>query len=340
MADADDRVVPFGVLQSGEDYSIKPFKNRLRTPKNLGISATEKDIHALWDRQLLPQIERFCKASQRLLREISRHFLPSKSPANYIRQLCDAPVRLVRIEERDAIQKMLQELSSHSHHRTETCLPIVRKYTTYYVKFCTLLRCSGHFLQMALALSIQQRASEILRYLNVWNADACILPVLRGSNHLVRNVVLSDGVFFLVDYPPSKYVLLLGQLCQIEKQTQKPVELDRVVVMDITSPAKALWWFRFSKAPVRRCYSLEMLVADIKELRSPNTEIVHGDQGGRGIHGHMQSDATSASQAHADNKLAGRYPNSRIDVAPGELSFTHSNEEAFLKAIGEGWASQ
>lgn len=338
MADAADRVIPFGVLPSRENYSIKPFKNGLRTPKNLGIPAAEKDIHALRDRQLLPRIERFCKASQRLLRDIYNNpLLPKKIPEYYIRQVCDAPAWEVRIEDRGAIREMLQYMSSHSHHTTETCLPRVRKYVEYYAKFRMLLEVSDHHSQLAPALSIQQRAGEILIYLDVWDGHAGILPVLRGFNLLVRNVVLSDDVSFSVEYPPPKYALPLGQLCQIEKQTQEPVELDEVVVMGITSPAKALWRFRFSKEADRCCYSLKMLVADISQLKSPNTKRADGQQGGRGNRVHEQSDAASAFQAV--NEFAGRYPNSRIDTAPGKLIFTRSLEEDFVKAIREGWAS-
>lgn len=248
---------------------------------------------------------------------------------------------------------MVEEMPSHSHHTTEACLPRVREYVKYYAKFRTLVRSSKYDSERAAV--VEKQAGSILYYLRNWGRnDRRVTPAQQGYTRLVRTVRTLETVetmkekegtgrremSFLGKYSSPEYVLPLGRLYQTKKQTQQLMELDEVVVMDIENSTKALWRVRCSKERVHCCYSLEMLVADIKELGSPNAKVPDGGQDGRGNNRHSQSDAATASASQAANGLAERYSDSRVEFAPGALVFTEMSKDSdFLDYIRRLWES-
>lgn len=76
---------------------------------------------------------------------------------------------------------------------------------------------------------------------------------------LIRKVKVEDDVSIDLNLKRSLpwYVFPLGRLCQIISNTKdKPAELEEIVLVDILSPKKALWIYRFLSLSKPRCCSL------------------------------------------------------------------------------------
>lgn len=326
LANASGNMIPFVISSSGQSYSIKPFVTSLETPKNLGIPLAEQDKDSLWGRQLLPKIERFCNASEQLRFAIRfTYATPGSLSENGVVTLCRGRIPGLAPADKAAIRAMLDDMSTHTHDTAEKCIPRIRTFVKNHSNLRELLHWDKQFPLSAKAASIHQRATEILEYVDTWNENASVLPVLAGSSNLVRSVLLSGKALNSVGHGLPKYVLPLGRLCRMDDSTHKPTELDEVVVMDMTSPSKALWRYRFLHTPVQCCYSFEMLAADIKELTPDHDADDEAQRDNR---------VPSTTVLH---KLAREYPDSRVDLVPGELIFTHSRTKPFLRVVQDGW---
>lgn len=326
-------VIPLGILTTQDgNYSIKPFKSALWAPKNLGIPKAKSEANSLKDHQLLAKITTFCTEAEELRQIVRDNFKSLEgSTQSSITERRDAQIMKAGAEDPESGEKILSRLSSHPHHTIETCVPRARHFTEH---CSTLLRLQSlGSCGYNAACNVKKRADEVLKYVAVWKDNSDGLVSVTGLNRLVRKAVVSEAVSISVEYPLPRYVLPLGRLCRVDDMTDLPTELDEILVMDITSPRKALWRFRFLGPSISSCYSFEMLAADIRDI-CPNSE-ANGEKGGPVERDELQVDEARVSLMA--NKFPWGYPDSRVDFVPGGLAFTYSTEKDYAEAIRQGW---
>lgn len=316
LEEASDKVVPFGILPDGSEYLIKPLKDAARLPRNLGIPSSRNDKYSLWDRSLLPKIEKFCRSAQDYKRLLPRNldrFLDSGSSTK---------------DDRTGIKVLLDNMSRHSHHTYETCVPIVKHFAHYHEKLIQFLKKRRVFDQrlQSKVIKIQDQVDTILKHIDGWEDEAHAIQRLAGQNHLIRYVCYADSEPTSADYPLPMYVLPLGRVYRRDSTTNQTTELDEVAVLDITSPCKALWHYRFSKGSTRCYYSFAMIAADIREVQ-PKSE---ADD---------ETRSNTMSTPAAIYNLAKTNPKACVNVAPGEILFTYSSKQSFPTVIRDGWLS-
>lgn len=325
LGDTPNTVIPFGMMPNGENFSIRPFEKAKWLPGNLGIVRNKDFVESFRERQLLPKIKEYCKVAEQL-----RGFILRDKPIKESLKSCAGTHT-----HKGRVKKTLSRMSSHLHHTFETCLPRVRRFQAHYDSILELQRAGspGNFV----ARSMKEQADEILdmsESLDDWKQSAQLLPGGASLNRLVRKVVPSDKVRVSVEYPLPRYVLPLGRLCRLGDNTNEPMDLDEILVMDVTSPHKALWCFRFSSEAMSSCcFSFEMLAADIEHVRPYQKP---GGENGGGWKRHAVQDGEEREPSNV-NELAGRHPDSRINFTPGNLIFSSASATHFTEAITHGW---
>lgn len=93
------------------------------------------------------------------------------------------------------------------------------------------------------AREAEQLAKDMFQRINFWKMIDQVPEREEGFSRLIRKVKISKDVRTSPTFPAPKYVLPLGKLCR-QKDADSPWTcLDKIVLMDITSPQKALWEF-------------------------------------------------------------------------------------------------
>lgn len=240
---------------------------------------------------------------------------------------------------------MRHGMSRHPHDTAERCLPRVKGFVVNYSRLRTLMLSSDSRSDTGLLLKTKHRAEDIMKYINDWDAVIRSPPRFRGwclhQKDLmlsVRKVWCSVEVPIPVGYLLLRHVLPLGNLCRVDPDTHQLVELEEVVVMDVTSPRKALWCFRLLKEYHRCCYSFEMLASDIREL-CPGGEVDIGEGRTDLITEQDELRGGAPRALSAAHTLLGRYPDSRVNVGLEELVFAYSDKEKFAQFIEKRWVS-
>lgn len=182
------------------------------------------------------------------------------------------------------------------------------------------------------AREAEQLAKDIFQRINFWKMIDQVPEREEGFSRLIRKVEISKDVRTSPTFPAPKYVLPLGKLSQ-QKDADSPWTcLDKIVLMDITSPQKALWEFS-SFGPGRDpCHVLQLLAADIKDICPPksNTSCSNTTQQ---VHKQDLSSPMALLQVS-------KYKESFFMVPVGEISFNPAPKDNVAEAIRRGWGHQ
>lgn len=135
---------------------------------------------------------------------------------------------------------------------------------------------------------------------------------------LVRKVVVSRASG-ASSYP--RYVLPLGSLYVTGKDQAGPTKC--IVLMDVTTPRKAIWLFGQNSQVCR----LVMLAEDIDMWKL-------GSQGG------VMGRAQAPDEVPCRDTLMKEYPESRIDRRPGDILFEKAFRHQASGCIRKGWLSR
>lgn len=328
LSEASDTIIPFGILPNGENCAIKPFKDAKRSSPTLGIPRHKHDIKSSWDRRLLTKIEKYCNKADKLRRLIRKNNPNRESLMNG---------GLTPIETL-TVQIALSGMCHHSDHTLETC---VYKAKRFLKNYDTLLKIQGSGGFDASARNLKTQADEILKmvtHLEAWERSGKALPGAVRLNRLVRRVLPLDDTPMSIEHPLPMYVLPLGRLCRVSDGTNGPLELDEAVVMDVTSPRKALWRFGFvNGSSMPSCYYfLEMIAADINDIR-PNQGTASGNGAVVRRNG-VQTSGDAIWFRSTTKQSPKEYPESRVAFEPGRPIFDCSGAEDFSEAIAQGWS--
>lgn len=322
-------VIPFARLPEAA-YGVKLFDDPLQVPMNLGIPAGLDDT-SFWDRHLLPKIKEFRTQLARLRNILySDEFDPNTSNAPHRKAKGHfVPTDRAR-QDAKRIDDILAAITNAPHDSMIGSKNELSEIVEYYVKVFGPKYSNSDGYEVALA--VKNQADYLWRYYKNWNHYAEDLGRHKVGTRLLRRVVPSKKLSGSgpVEHPLPTYVLPLGRLCRLEGCTRRPKELDEVLVMDVTSPRKALWRFGFSKESAPCCYSFEMLAADIEQT------CLHHDADSE--QGYMvPADGTMQSRWRTEAQIRVRYPDSRVDVEPGDILFSYSIKAGFTAAIRSGW---
>lgn len=178
--------------------------------------------------------------------------------------------------------------------------------------------------------------------------DVDILDTL--SNGMLREVVISATVAAgdddndndaaltatsLRHHHPSlpRFVLPLGRLYRADNPTEPPQPFHGFVLMDVTTPRKALWLYVLSRG--KECCSLVMLADDIAlwELGSSNDN----RDGGLMMRMRSEGGGGGGGTRHHRARLTNTYPDSRIKVGAGKVLFKRADRIQAAEAIKSGW---
>lgn len=158
------------------------------------------------------------------------------------------------------------------------------------------------------------------------------LDVLDFISHgLLREMVLlsdNDGPALSLQRPFAcpRFVLPLGRLYRAERPAEPPRPFHGFVLMDVTTPRKALWLYVLSRD--KECCSLVMLAEDITlwELGSGS------DNRDGGLMKHE-----GGTRRHRA-RLTNTYPDTRIRLGTGKVLFKRADKQQAAEAIKSGWS--
>lgn len=158
------------------------------------------------------------------------------------------------------------------------------------------------------------------------------------------------------EHAPPRCVLPLGSLYVADDYTQEPKATSSFVLMDITTPRKALWLVEYREDHCR----LVMLAPDVGCWRlADEGRVAIGHDGSDaaagadvnimnvgGLLGRNQQPSNGAVGAGAGdgavipkrNTLTEEYPETQITTPAGAILFRRPNRELALRAINAGWA--
>ncbi|KAF3761035.1 hypothetical protein M406DRAFT_73479 [Cryphonectria parasitica EP155] len=152
---------------------------------------------------------------------------------------------------------------------------------------------------------------------------------------LVRKLVIDDAA--AARRPHPKFVLPLGTLHVAARFGEEANPTACFLLMDVTSPRKALWLFCRSHEVCR----LVMLADDIKLWRLADPLVGGGDadDDDHNVHngGLMGRDQDPDEPSPRRNTLMREYPESKIELASGAISFKRAFRQQALQVIKKGW---
>lgn len=171
------------------------------------------------------------------------------------------------------------------------------------------------------ACNALQDANDIDEQIDFCKALTRHLRYTYGHSRLVRKVTVSDEIHVSPAYPLPSYILPLGRLDCEQKvgSTSQSTIIDQLVVMDITSPRKALWRLSCSLKSDSYQMELEVLAADILDI--------------------CPEQNTSDSESTAPPPILSEYPASRLRFEAGKILFEPAPKHELIEAIEQGWGA-
>lgn len=284
LEDAPNSLAPLATLPSGELYLIKFFASATWESERLGIPAPNV-VDAICERDLRCIIKELYEKLIYLRDLESCDNEPSRKDTKFH---ASGEVVTQRHDER-YINTILNRLSSQQYESLLLCKADIMKFIQHCISSYkqdqpeeegSVADDTRH----ENAQSAETLACGIYDTIDHYQAGCRVIRRHMGHTRLIRRVEVPDHCIVNPQYPLPKYVLPLGRLCHMRNSTDEPIELEDILLVDVVSPKKALWRYRFLGEEKNRCYSLSMLAESIKDIGvSQDTQRVIGASHASGL---------------------------------------------------------
>lgn len=326
--------VPFATLKDGREFSVRVSQNAISLWRDLGI-CTDVNFDYMCRRELVPKIRKLHAKFKEFRRTVNdyNHNLTPSSDSDSINPERASVQNRKQAKNPEDIDWVLEHMERRPVETLERWKGDIERFARHYRNLFELgdLKQKQKFDD---ACDVRQQAREISERIGFWRTLGRAPEKNEGFSRLVRKVNVSKDIPMALEYPLPKYVFTVGRLYLKGLDVLPPSRLDVVVLIEATSPRKAIWGFSYMGGVEKRC-ALELLATDISEFcTGPSAD--GGKSNPTGRHGAQFDEWKTFPRVR--QKLW-NYPDSRVEFSFGGVSFEPSFATELVEAIQQGWGT-